>query len=90
MTGAKDKNKSEDINIDYPDMQIIKDKYKKLSINNNMLEEQVKILISNINCNNSKIKPQINQICQLMKIPAKNIQLIIAGKNKKKILGILD
>ena len=90
LTGAKDKNKSEDINIDYPDMQIIKDKYKKLSINNNMLEEQVKILISNINCNNSKIKPQINQICQLMKIPAKNIQLIIAGKNKKKILGILD
>ena len=90
LTGAKDKNKSEDINIDYPDMKIIKDKYKKLSINNNMLEEQVKILISNINCNNSKIKPQINQICQLMKIPAKNIQLIIAGKNKKKILGILD
>ena len=90
LTGAKDKNKSEDINIDYPDMQKIKDKYKKLSINNNMLEEQVKILISNINCNNSKIKPQINQICQLMKIPAKNIQLIIAGKNKKKILGILD
>ena len=53
-----------------------------------MLEEQVKILICNISCNN-KIKPQITQICQLMRIPAKNIQMIIAGKDKKKALGLM-
>ena len=89
VNGAKDKNKSEDINIDYPGMQGVKDKNKELQQRVNMLSEQVKILISNININN-KIKPQINQLCQLMKIPPKNIQLIIAGKNKKQNLGIID
>ena len=89
INGAKDKNKSEDINIDYPGMQGVKDKNKELQQRVNMLSEQVKILISNININN-KIKPQINQLCQLMKIPPKNIQLIIAGKNKKQNLGIID
>ena len=89
INGAKDKNKSEDINIDYPGMQGVKDRNKELQQRVNMLSEQVKILISNININN-KIKPQINQLCQLMKIPPKNIQLIIAGKNKKQNLGIID
>ena len=89
VNGARDKNRSEDINIDYPGVQGIKDKYKELQQNFNMLEEQVKILISNISCNN-KIKPQITQICQLMRIPAKNIQLIIAGKDKKRALGIME
>ena len=89
VNGARDKNRSEDINIDYPGVQGIKDKYKELQQNFNMLEEQVKILISNISCS-SKIKPQITQICQLMRIPAKNIQLIIAGKDKKRALGIME
>ena len=55
-----------------------------------VLEEQVKILLCNIDCNNYKIKPQINQICQLIRIPAKNMELIFAGKNKKKIFGLID
>ena len=88
VNGAREKNRSEDINIDYPGVQGLKDKYKELLQNMNMLEEQVKILICNISCNN-KIKPQITQICQLMRIPAKNIQLIIAGKDKKKALGLV-
>jgi len=90
INGAKDKNRSEDINIDYPGMQGVKDKNKELQQRMNMFIEQVKILISNINCNNAKIKPQINQLCQLMRIPAKNIPLIIAGKKKKQILGLVD
>jgi len=89
VNGARDKNRSEDINIDYPGVQGIKDKYKELQQNTNMLEEQIKILISNISCTN-KIKPQITQICQLMRIPTKNIQLIIAGKDKKRALGIME
>jgi hypothetical protein len=88
VNGARDKNRSEDINIDYPGVQGIKDKYKELLQNMNMLEEQVKILICNISCTN-KTKPQITQICQIMRIPAKNIQLIIAGKDKKKALGLI-
>ena len=89
VSGARDKNRSEDINIDYPGVQSIKDKYKELLQNKNMLEEQIKILIYNINCNN-KIKPTIRQICQLMRISSKNIELIIAGKDKKRALGLID
>ena len=88
VNGARDKNRSEDINIDYPGVQSIKDKYKELVQNMNLLQEQVKILISNISINN-KIKPQVSQICQLMKIPPRNIQNILAGKDKKKMLGLL-
>jgi chromosome segregation ATPase len=88
VNGAREKNRSEDINIDYPGVQSVKDKYKELLQNMHLLEEQVKILISNINITN-KIKPQINQICQLMRIKAENIQAIIAGKDKKKNLGLI-
>ena len=90
VSAARDKNRSEDINIDYPGVQGIKDKYKDLLQNKNMLEEQIKILFLNLNCNSSKIKPQIRQICQLMRILPKNIELIIAGKDKKRALGIFD
>ena len=89
MNGTKEKNRSEDINIDYPGMQGVKDRNKELKQKMNMLIEQVKILIANVNIN-SKIKPQINQICQLMRIPAQNIQMIISGKNKKKALGLFE
>ncbi len=89
INGAKDKNRSEDINIDYPGIVGIKDKNRQLMQNMKMLEEQIKLLILNINCNN-KIKPQVTQICQLLRIPAKNIPLIISGKDKKRALGIID
>ena len=89
VSGAKDKNKSEDINIDYPGIQAIKERYKELLQNFNMLGEQVKILILHININN-KIRPHIRQICQLLGISANNIELIFAGKNKKNALGLMD
>ena len=89
VLGAREKNRSEDINIDYPGVQGLKEKYKENLRKIVMLEEQVKILISNINCNN-KIKPQITQICQIMEIPSNKIQLIIAGKDKKKALGLIS
>ena len=87
VNGAREKNRSEDINIDYPGVQTVKDKYKELLQNMHLLEEQVKILICNISIT-SKIKPQISQICQLMRIKAENIPAIIAGKDKKRMLGL--
>ena len=87
VLGAREKNRSEDINIDYPGVQGLKEKYKENLRKIYMLEDQVKILISNINCSN-KTKPQIIQICQLMEIPWNKIQLIISGKNKKNALGL--
>ena len=89
VNGAREKNRSEDINIDYPGVQTVKDKYKELLQNMHLLEEQVKILICNISIT-SKIKPQISQICQLMRIKAENIQAIIAGKDKKRMLGLVS
>ena len=84
---ARQKNMSEDINIDYPGNKGLKEKYKELMSNNNSLQEQIKILICNINCNN-KIKNQIDKICQLMKISSDNIQMILSGKDKRKALWL--
>ena len=43
INGARDKNRSEDINIDYPGIVGIKDKNRQLMQNMKMLEEQVKL-----------------------------------------------
>ena len=57
VNGAREKNRSEDINIDYPGVQSVKDKYKELLQNMHLLEEQVKIFTCSssrcIFCNNS-------------------------------------
>ena len=86
--GVREKNKSEDIYIDYPGIQGIKDRLKDLEFRYNNLVEQIKILIGNINFT-QKIKPQITQICQLLGYSPKIIAKIISfPKEKKKILGI--
>ena len=85
--GARDKNRSEDINIDYPGITGIKEKFKELEFRYKNLVEQVKILIGNITFN-QKIKPQISQICQLLGYSPKTIGRILTSKDKKKILGI--
>ena len=46
--GAKDKNRSQDINIDYPGVQAIKEKYRELDFYYNSLEGLVKKLLLNI------------------------------------------
>ena len=85
--GARDKNRSEDINIDYPGITGIKEKFKELEFRYKNLVEQVKILIGNITFN-QKVKPQISQICQLLGYSPKTIGRILTSKDKKKILGI--
>ena len=59
VNGARDKNRSEDINIDYPGIQGIKEKYNELEFRFNNLVEQVKNLIGNISVS-QKIKPQVS------------------------------
>jgi hypothetical protein len=87
--GARDKNRSEDINIDYPGIQGVKEKLKELEFKFKNLVEQVKILIGNININ-QKIKPQISQICQLLGYSPKTTgRILVSGKDKKKLLGII-
>ena len=85
--GARDKNRSEDINIDYPGISGVKEKLKELEFRYNNLVEQVKILIGNI-AFSQKIKPQITQICQLIGYSPKTTGRILTSKDKKKILGV--
>ena len=86
--GARDKNRSEDINIDYPGIQGIKDKLVDLEFKYKNLVEQVKILIGNITFS-QKIKPQISQICQLIGYSPKTIgRILTSTKDKKKLLGV--
>ena len=87
-TGARDKNRSEDINIDYPGIQGFKDKLKEYKFRIDNLEEQVKILLSKIKITNS-IKPTFVQICQLLGYSSNHIEKMASSeKEKKKILGV--
>ena len=87
-TGARDKNRSEDINIDYPGIQGYKEKLKEYQFRLDNLEEQVKILLSKIKINNH-IKPTFVQICQLLGYNSSLIEkMATSEKEKKKILGV--
>ena len=88
LTGARDKNRSEDINIDYPGMQGYKDKLKEISFKFNNLQEQIKILLSKIKISNS-IKPAFVQICQLLGYKSEVIEIMAnSEKERKRILEI--
>ena len=89
IRGAKIKNRSEDFNIDYPNLQGVKEKQKQLKRKLKMLEEQIKILLYNINCS-GKIKPTVMQICQLMGLDNEKIEMVISGKGKKNTLEIFS
>ena len=87
-TGARDKNRSEDINIDYPGLQNYKEKLNELQFKFNNLKEQIKILLSKIKCTNI-IKPTFVQICQLLGYKSIDIEKMVSSeKEKKKILGV--
>ena len=87
-SGARAKNRSEDINIDYPGIQGVKERLKEVQFRLKNLEEQVKILISKVKCND-KIKPAFVQICQLLGYDPPTIDKICTSeKEKKKILGV--
>ena len=87
-TGARDKNRSEDINIDYPGLQNYKEKLNELQFKFNNLKEQIKILLSKIKCTNI-IKPTFVQICQLLGYKSIDIEKMgCSEKEKKKILGV--
>ena len=87
-TGARDKNRSEDINIDYPGLQNYKEKLNELQFKFNNLKEQIKILLSKIKCTNI-IKPTFVQICQLLGYKSIDIEkMVCSEKEKKKILEV--
>ena len=84
--GAKDKNRSQDINIDYPGIQQIKEKYRELDFYYNSLEGLVKKLLLTIKCN-PKNKTYITELCRIVGFDLDTTNKIVTNKNTKTILG---
>ncbi len=85
--GAKEKNRSQDINIDCPGIQNIKEKYRELDFYYNSLESLVKKLLSTIQVN-QKNKTYVNELCKIVGFDLETTNKILNNKNKKLLLGI--
>lgn len=83
--GAKDKNRSQDINIDYPGAQQVKDKFRELDYYYNSLEELVKKLLLNLTCTN-KNRAYISELCKIVGFNDEVINKILNNKSKKGLL----
>ena len=86
--GAKDKNRSQDINIDYPGAQQVKDKFRELDYYYNSLEELVKKLLLNCTCTN-KNRAYISELCKIVGFNDEVINKILNNKSKKGLLSLL-
>ena len=85
--GAKEKNRSQDINIDYPGIQNIKEKYRELYFYYNSLENLVKKLLTTIQVN-SKNKTYVSEICKIVGFDLETTNKILNNKNKNLLLGL--
>ena len=87
--GAKDKNRSQDINIDYPGIQTYKEKVRELEFYYNSLENLVKKLLLTIQCN-PKNKTYVTELCKIVGFDLETTNKIITNKNKNFILGLFS
>ena len=87
--GAKDKNRSQDNNIDYPGIQMYKEKYRDIDFKYNSLEDLVKNLLLNVQVG-SKNKTYVNQLCKLVGFDLETTNKILNNKNNKKVLGLFQ
>ena len=87
--GAKEKNRSQDINIDYPGIQVIKEKYRELDFYYNSLETLVKKLLLNVQVG-PKNKTYVNELCKIVGFDLETTNKILNNKNNKKLLGLFQ
>ena len=85
--GAMDKNRSQDINIDYPGVQQVKEKYRQLDFYYNYLEDLVKKLLLNSTCTN-KNKAFISELCKIVGFDDNVSNKILNNKSKKGLLNM--
>ena len=76
VKGAKKRNQSEDIKIDYPGLSDMKQKYEELEKKFRNLEQAVINLLNNIKCN-SEIKSMIIDVCKALEISDDMVKEII-------------
>ena len=87
--GAKEKNRSQDINIDYPGIQVIKEKYRELDFYYNSLETLIKKLLLNVQVG-PKNKTYVNELCKIVGFDLETTNKILNNKNTKKLLGLFQ
>ena len=87
--GAKDKNRSQDLNIDYPAIQALKEKYRELNFNYNSLEGLVKKLLLTIQVN-PKNRAFVIELCKLERFDFETTNKILNNKNKNSLLGLIQ
>ena len=83
--GVQEKNRSQDINIDYPGTQQIKEKYRELDFYYNSLEDLVKKMLLSSTCTN-KNKTYMNELCKIVGFDDEMTYKILNNKVKKGIL----
>ena len=89
VNGVKEKIRSQDINIDYPGYQQIKERYRELDFYYNSLESLVKKLLLNMKCE-GKNKTYVTELCKIVGFDEDTTNKIINNKAKKNILGIFQ
>ena len=87
--GAKEKNRSQDINIDYPGIQTYKEKVRELEFYYNSLENLVKKLLLTIQCN-PKNKTYVAELCRIVGFDVETTNKSLTNKNKNFILGLFS
>ena len=85
--GVKEKNRSQDINIDYPGIQHIKEKYRELYFYYNSLEELIKKMLLCSTCTN-KNRAYIVELCKIVGFDEEVTNKILNNKIKKGILNM--
>ena len=86
---AKEKNRLQDINIDYPGIQVIKERYRELDFYYNSLETLVKKLLLNVQVG-PKNKTYVTELCKLVGFDLETTNKILNNKNNKKLLGLFQ
>ena len=78
--GLKKKMFSQDINIDYPGIEEIKEKYRELNFIYNSLVKLVKKLLFNIQIN-QKNKEFVIELCKLVKFDSETTNKLLVNNN---------
>ena len=86
---AIEKNRSQDLNIDYPHIQNLKEKYKELVFYYITLEGLVKELLLTIHVNN-KNKNNVIQLCKIIGFDPETTNKILNNKSKNLLLGLFQ
>ena len=87
--GVKEKNRSQDINIDYPGIQNIKEKYRELDFYYNALIGLVKKLLLTIQVN-VKNKTYVKELCKIVGFDLETTNEILNNKAKNLLLGLFQ